>query len=225
MTMDISDKAVSGRRGFLGAAAAAPVAWHGLGGAGEAIAQPATPDAAMQVTLTVNGRERSVPSAWLGESLLFVLRERLGLPGSKNACDQGECGSCSVTLDGVLVCACCVLAADAVDGDIRTVEGMAAEGELSDVQQAFLDAGAVQKLAKEGKSLLPIGVSAVRGEFGRGALVSCVAEDGREIARGLTNYTASEVKRIMRHSSSEIEAILGYVEGPELVHRDNLVLL
>ena len=76
-----------------------------------------------------------------------------------------------------------------------------------------------------GKSLLPIGVSAVRGEFGRGALVSCVAEDGREIARGLTNYTASEVKRIMRHSSNEIEAILGYVEGPELVHRDNLVLL
>jgi glutamate 5-kinase len=91
--------------------------------------------------------------------------------------------------------------------------------------ELVLDAGAVQKLAKEGKSLLPIGVSAVRGEFGRGALVSCVAEDGREIARGLTNYTASEVKRIMRHASSEIEAILGYVEAPELVHRDNLVLL
>jgi glutamate 5-kinase len=91
--------------------------------------------------------------------------------------------------------------------------------------ELVLDAGAVQKLAKEGKSLLPIGVSAVRGEFGRGALVSCVAEDGTEIARGLTNYTASETKRIMRHASSEIEAILGYVEAPELVHRDNLVLL
>jgi glutamate 5-kinase len=91
--------------------------------------------------------------------------------------------------------------------------------------ELVLDAGAVQKLVKEGKSLLPIGVLGARGEFGRGALVSCVAEDGREIARGLTNYTASEVKRIMRHSSGEIEAILGYVEGPELVHRDNLVLL
>lgn len=91
--------------------------------------------------------------------------------------------------------------------------------------ELVLDAGAVQKLAKEGKSLLPIGVSGVRGEFGRGALVSCVSEDGVEIARGLTNYTASEVKRIMRHASGEIEAILGYVEAPELVHRDNLVLL
>jgi glutamate 5-kinase len=91
--------------------------------------------------------------------------------------------------------------------------------------ELVLDAGAVQKLAKEGASLLPIGVVAVRGEFGRGALVTCVGEDGAEIARGLTNYTASEVKRIMRHSSSEIESILGYVEAPELVHRDNLVLL
>jgi glutamate 5-kinase len=91
--------------------------------------------------------------------------------------------------------------------------------------ELVLDAGAVQKLAQEGKSLLPIGVVAVRGEFGRGAVVTCVGEDGAEIARGLTNYTASEVKRIMRHASSEIEAILGYVEAPELVHRDNLVLL
>jgi len=88
-----------------------------------------------------------------------------------------------------------------------------------------LDAGAVQKLAKEGKSLLPIGVLAVRGEFGRGALVACQGEDGREIARGLTNYTSAEVKRIMRHASNEIEGILGYVEAPELVHRDNLVLV
>jgi aerobic carbon-monoxide dehydrogenase small subunit len=71
-----------------------------------------------------------------------VLRERLGLPGAKNACEQGECGSCSVLLDGVLVCACCVLAADAVDSDIRTVEGLG-DG-LTDVQQAFIDQGAVQ---------------------------------------------------------------------------------
>ncbi|HEX8785318.1 MAG TPA: glutamate 5-kinase [Telluria sp.] len=91
--------------------------------------------------------------------------------------------------------------------------------------ELVLDAGAVQKLAREGKSLLPIGVVAVRGEFGRGALVTCVGEDGAEIARGLTNYTASETRRIMRHSSNEIEAILGYIEAPELVHRDNLVLL
>jgi glutamate 5-kinase len=91
--------------------------------------------------------------------------------------------------------------------------------------QLVLDAGAVQKLVKEGKSLLPIGVTAVRGEFGRGALVGCVDEAGDEIARGLTNYTSGEVKRIMRHSSSEIESILGYVEAPELVHRDNLVLI
>ena len=91
--------------------------------------------------------------------------------------------------------------------------------------ELVLDAGAVQKLAREGKSLLPIGVVAVRGEFGRGALVTCVGEDGAQIARGLTNYTSSEVKRIMRHPSSEIEGILGYVEAPELVHRDNLVLV
>jgi aerobic carbon-monoxide dehydrogenase small subunit len=95
-------------------------------------------------TLHVNGEDRDVPSAWLGESLLHVLRERLGLPGSKSACDQGECGSCSVLLDGVLVCSCCVMAADAVDADVRTVEGVAPDGGLSDVQQAFLDTGAVQ---------------------------------------------------------------------------------
>jgi len=91
--------------------------------------------------------------------------------------------------------------------------------------ELVLDAGAVQKLAREGKSLLPIGVVAVRGEFGRGALVTCMGEDGRAIARGLTNYSSSEVKRIMRHPSSEIEGILGYVEASELVHRDNMVLL
>ena len=91
--------------------------------------------------------------------------------------------------------------------------------------EVVLDAGAVQKLTQEGKSLLPIGVVAVRGEFGRGQVITCVGEDGVAVARGLTSYTASEVRRIMRHSSGEIEAILGYIEGPELVHRDNLVLL
>ena len=94
--------------------------------------------------LDVNGRSHSVPSAWIGESLLYVLRERLGLPGAKNACEQGECGSCSLFLDGVLVNSCCVLAADATDADIRTIEGLGGEEELTDVQQAFLDTGAVQ---------------------------------------------------------------------------------
>jgi glutamate 5-kinase len=91
--------------------------------------------------------------------------------------------------------------------------------------EVVLDAGAVQKLTREGKSLLPIGVIAVRGEFGRGQVITCIDEAGAPLARGLTNYTSSEVRRIMRHSSAEIERILGYVEGPELVHRDNLVLL
>ena len=91
--------------------------------------------------------------------------------------------------------------------------------------EVVLDAGAVQKLTQEGKSLLPIGVVAVKGEFGRGQVISCVDASGRLVARGLTSYTSSEVRRIMRHSSHEIEAILGYIEGPELVHRDNLVLL
>ncbi len=95
-------------------------------------------------TLTVNGREREVTEAWLGESLLYVLRERLGLPGAKNACEQGECGSCSVLLDGRLVASCCVLAADAVGSQITTVEGLSGEGELSDVQRAFVEEGAVQ---------------------------------------------------------------------------------
>ncbi len=91
--------------------------------------------------------------------------------------------------------------------------------------EVVLDLGAVQKLTKEGKSLLPIGVIAVRGEFGRGQVITCIDEAGRPLARGLSNYTSSEVRRIMRHSSAEIERILGYMEGPELVHRDNLVLL
>lgn len=94
--------------------------------------------------LRVNGENRPVNDAWLGESLLYVLRERLGLAGTKNACEQGECGSCSVLLDGVLVCSCLVLAASAIDCEISTVESLAPDGDLSDVQQAFVEAGAVQ---------------------------------------------------------------------------------
>ena len=88
-----------------------------------------------------------------------------------------------------------------------------------------LDAGAVQKLTKEGKSLLPIGVIAVTGEFGRGDVITCTDESGRAIARGMSNYASSEARRIIRHPSSEIEAILGFVEEPELIHRDNMVLI
>ena len=95
--------------------------------------------------LRVNGRERDVADAWLGESLLYVLRERLGLPGSKNACEQGECGSCSVLMDGKLVCSCMVLAAGAGGCDIVTVDGLSAgEDDLSDIQAAFLAEGGVQ---------------------------------------------------------------------------------
>ena len=112
--------------------------------------------------LHVNGTTEAISEAWLGESLLWVLRERLALPGAKNACDQGECGSCSVKMDGVLVCACLVLAAAAVDAQITTVEAVggapsrdgagavvvaSAPGRgaaLSTVQRAFVDAGAVQ---------------------------------------------------------------------------------
>jgi glutamate 5-kinase len=88
-----------------------------------------------------------------------------------------------------------------------------------------LDAGAVRALARDGKSLLPIGVIACEGQFERGEVVACCDPDGREIARGLVNYTAAETQRILRKPSSEIEAILGYVDEPELIHRDNLVLL
>jgi len=88
-----------------------------------------------------------------------------------------------------------------------------------------LDAGAVRALARDGKSLLPIGVVACEGQFERGEVVACCDPDGREIARGLVNYSAAETQRILRKPSSEIEAILGYVDEPELIHRDNLVLL
>ncbi|MFB7272475.1 (2Fe-2S)-binding protein [Streptomyces sp. NPDC056244] len=122
----------------------------------------------MRVTFTVNGREQVADDVWEGESLLYVLRERLGLPGSKNACEQGECGSCTVRLDGVPVCACLVAAGQTEGREVITVEGLAdyarqrdsgAPGDartgdggalpgdgggLSVIQQAFIDAGAVQ---------------------------------------------------------------------------------
>ena len=94
--------------------------------------------------LTINGATHEVRDAWLGESLLYVLRERLGLPGAKGACEQGECGSCSVLVDGALLCSCLVMAASAVGRSITTVEGLAPAGELSDVQSAFVTEGAVQ---------------------------------------------------------------------------------
>ena len=97
----------------------------------------------MKIVVTVNG-ERKETEVWEGESLLFALRERLGLPGSKNACEQGECGSCSVLLDGTLVCACLVLAAQADGHDVVTVEGLAQDGRLHPVQEAFTETGAVQ---------------------------------------------------------------------------------
>jgi len=97
----------------------------------------------MRIAVNVNG-ERHEADVWEGESLLFALRERLGFPGSKNACEQGECGSCSILLDGELVCACLVLAAQADGHDVVTVEGIGAGDELHPVQQAFVDAGAVQ---------------------------------------------------------------------------------
>lgn len=95
-------------------------------------------------TLRVNGVEREVKDAWTGESLLYVLRERLGLPGSKGACEQGECGSCTVFVDGDAVCSCLVMAASAVGSDIATVEGLNSDGSLTDVQEAFVEHGAVQ---------------------------------------------------------------------------------
>ena len=88
-----------------------------------------------------------------------------------------------------------------------------------------LDSGAVQALTRDGKSLLPIGVVAVSGQFGRGEVVGCLAPDGREVARGLVNYGSQETVRIMRRPSADIETVLGYVDEPELIHRDNLVVL
>ena len=106
----------------------------------------------MRITATVNGQTRQADDVWEGESLLYVLRERMGLPGSKNACEQGECGSCTVYLDDQAVCACLVAAGQAEGRSIVTVEGLAVQGareagggeDLHPVQQAFIDAGAVQ---------------------------------------------------------------------------------
>jgi carbon-monoxide dehydrogenase small subunit len=97
----------------------------------------------LRITITINGEPREA-DVWPGESLLFALRERLGLPGSKNACEQGECGSCSVLLNGRLVCACLVLAAQADGHAVVTVEGLAEGDEPHRIQEAFVDAGAVQ---------------------------------------------------------------------------------
>ncbi|OXM65754.1 MULTISPECIES: (2Fe-2S)-binding protein [Amycolatopsis] len=98
----------------------------------------------MRVNVTVNGEARQADDVWEGESLLYLLRERLGLPGSKNACEQGECGSCTVYLDGTPVCACLVAAGQAEGREVRTVEGLAEGDRLDPVQQSFVDAGAVQ---------------------------------------------------------------------------------
>ncbi|RIJ78027.1 (2Fe-2S)-binding protein [Nakamurella silvestris] len=98
----------------------------------------------MRVSCRVNGEPVEVDDVWEGESLLYVLRERMGLPGSKNACEQGECGSCAVYLDNEVVCSCLVAAGQAIGREVRTVEGLAEGEQLHPVQQAFLDAGAVQ---------------------------------------------------------------------------------
>jgi carbon-monoxide dehydrogenase small subunit len=98
----------------------------------------------MRITTMVNGERREADDVWEGESLLYVLRERMGLPGSKNACEQGECGSCTVYLDGVPVCACLVAAGQAQGREIGTVEGLARGEDLHPLQQAFVEAGAVQ---------------------------------------------------------------------------------
>ena len=98
----------------------------------------------MNLKMTVNGQTHEVEDIWPGESLLYVLRERLGYPGSKNACEQGECGSCSVYLDGELVCACLVLGAQADGRSVVTVEGLSEGDGLHPIQRAFVEAGAVQ---------------------------------------------------------------------------------
>ena len=95
-------------------------------------------------SLHVNGETMPVQDSWVGESLLYVLRERLGLPGTKGACEQGECGSCTVLMNGEAVCACLVMAATAVNSEIVTVEGITSSSELTDVQQSFVEEGAVQ---------------------------------------------------------------------------------
>jgi aerobic carbon-monoxide dehydrogenase small subunit len=98
----------------------------------------------MRIELTINGEQRVADDVWEGESLLYALRERLGLPGSKNACEQGECGSCTVYLDGTPVCSCLVAAGQANGREVTTVEGLGTGEDLHAVQRAFLECGAVQ---------------------------------------------------------------------------------
>ena len=98
----------------------------------------------MRIQLTINGTQHEADDVWEGESLLYALRERLGLPGSKNACEQGECGSCTVYLDDVPVCSCLVAAGQAQGRDVTTVEGLAGADALDPVQRAFIECGAVQ---------------------------------------------------------------------------------
>ncbi|WP_051840504.1 (2Fe-2S)-binding protein [Streptomyces sp. NRRL F-5126] len=143
-----------------GAAAAADTAPEPLAGVSEPAVEPASEPAPMPEQLTigtdtvehpscsyslrVNGQERPVNDAWIGESLLYVLRERLGLAGAKDGCSQGECGACNVQVDGRLVASCLVPAATAAGSEVRTVEGLATDGEPSDVQRALAASGAVQ---------------------------------------------------------------------------------
>jgi aerobic carbon-monoxide dehydrogenase small subunit len=98
----------------------------------------------MRIELTINGEQRVAEDVWEGESLLYALRERLGLPGSKNACEQGECGSCTVYLDGTPVCSCLVAAGQANGREVTTVEGLGSSEALDPVQRAFVECGAVQ---------------------------------------------------------------------------------
>ncbi|MEU6583942.1 (2Fe-2S)-binding protein [Nocardia sp. NPDC046763] len=98
----------------------------------------------MRINFTVNGSQETADDVWEGESLLYLLRERVGLPGSKNACEQGECGSCTVYLDGTPVCSCLVAAGQVEGRSVRTVEGLADGDKLDPMQQAFVEAGAVQ---------------------------------------------------------------------------------
>ncbi|MFJ9364850.1 (2Fe-2S)-binding protein [Nocardia sp. NPDC101769] len=98
----------------------------------------------MRINFTVNGSQETADDVWEGESLLYLLRERVGLPGSKNACEQGECGSCTVYLDGTPVCSCLVAAGQVEGRSVRTVEGLADGDKLDPMQRAFVEAGAVQ---------------------------------------------------------------------------------
>ncbi|MFM7880177.1 MAG: (2Fe-2S)-binding protein [Acidimicrobiaceae bacterium] len=95
-------------------------------------------------SLRVNGKTHEIRDSWVGESLLYVLRERLNLPGTKGACEQGECGSCTVIMDGQAVCSCLVMAATAIEAEIQTVENLSAVNSLTDVQDAFVTEGGVQ---------------------------------------------------------------------------------